>query len=101
MNTGIIVEPLSNKAGKWYEYGLPTWCIDFTPEDGTITLNKDVYVYRTAKEAKEKLTTATATLYKKGEYFIFRTYDDCTNITKHKGEAGGWINDIDLADATQ
>lgn len=97
VNTGVIVEPIANKKGKWVDFGLPKWCIDFNID--TITLVKDVYVYRTAREAKEKPETAQKTLYKKGIYYTFRTYEDCTNITKEQESAGGWIYNPDLYDA--
>lgn len=91
---GVIVEPIEKRKDKWVDFGLPDWCIDFTYD--TVTLKDDVYVYRTSEEAKTKPDTATKVLYKKGDYYIFRTYKGTTNISKKKDSAGGWIDDYDL-----
>ena len=48
------------------------------------------------KEAEEKKDTSTKILYKKGDYYKFRTYGNCTNISKKPDVAGGWINNYDL-----
>lgn len=90
VSTGVIEEKISKRAGKWADYGrLDKW-IDYGVTD-TVTLAKDVYVYNTAQEAKRNVPNERTIIYKAGIYYIYKTYEDCTNITKSKGKAGGWI----------
>ena len=96
---GVIVEPIERRKEKWVHFGLPDWCIDFTYD--TITLKDDVWVYRTADEAVKKEPTSTKILYKKGDYFIYKTYKNCTNISKRKDVAGGWIENTDMHKAEE
>ena len=97
--TGVIVEPIERRKEKWVNFGLPTAFIDFSYD--TVTLKDDVWVYRTAKEAEEKKDTSTKILYKKGEYYKFKTYGNCTNISKKPDVAGGWISNFDLHSAEE
>ena len=97
--TGVIVEPIERRKEKWVDFGLPTAFIDFSFD--TVTLKDDVWVYRTAKEAEEKKDTSTKLLYKKGEYYKFKTYGNCTNISKKPDVAGGWISNFDLHSAEE
>ena len=92
--TGVIVEPIKKREEKWVDFGLPTAFIDFSYD--TVTLLQDVFVYRTAKDAETKPETATKLLYKAGDYFIYKTYGNSTNISKRKDVAGGWISNYDL-----
>lgn len=94
VKTGVIVEPISKRADKWVDFGLPKWCIDFSYD--TVTTKEDVWVYNSADEAREKPEGCRKWLYKAGEYFIYKTAKDCTNISKDKGSAGGWITNHDL-----
>ena len=60
-----------------------------------------MWVYRTAKEAEEKKDTSTKILYKKGRVYKFKTYGNCTNISKKPDVAGGWISNFDLHSAEE
>lgn len=101
---GVVLEPLSNRQdekgrSKWVDFGRPDFCIDFTLD--TLTLNKSVYVYNTAYEAEMNDTTKAITMYKPNNYYVFRVYGNATNITRHKGIAGGWVRNDILFDAEQ
>ena len=98
VNTGVIIEPIQKRKDKWVDFGLPTWCIDFSFD--TVTLKNNVFVYRTAQDAETKPTTATKVEYAKGDYFIYKTHGNCVNISKRKDVAGGWISNSDLRSAT-
>ena len=97
--TGVIIEDISRRGDKWVDFAFPyKWInpdIDDKADYDTITLAKDVYVYRSATDAQEN-NKAKGYLYKAGTYYIYKTFKGkYTNITKTIGVAGGWIrNDI-------
>ena len=88
-SVGIVEEKFS-KRGKWVDFGRADKWIDYGASD-TITLAKDVYVYNSAQEAKRNVPNEKTIVYRSGVYFIYKTYENCTNITKTKGKPGGWI----------
>lgn len=97
--TGVIVEDIAKRKDKWVDFAFPYKWVDPDIDDkadyDTITLAKDVYVYRTADDANEN-NIAKGTLYKHGTYYVYKTFKGkYTNITRTIGVAGGWIrNDI-------
>ena len=97
--TGVIVEDISKRSDKWKDFGFPSKWVNEDTDDlteySTVDLVEPVYVYNTAKEAEENDTTK-GILYKKGTYYIYKTYKGrYSNITRTIGVAGGWIrNDI-------
>lgn len=92
---GVIREPIS-KRDEWVDFGLADYIIDYNPvEEDTITLAKDVYVYNTADEAVKNNHNSETIIYHPNVYYIYKTYKNCTNISRNKGVAGGWIrNDL-------
>ena len=99
VKTGVIIEDISRRGDKWVDFAYPYKWVDATIEDksdyDTITLAKDVYVYRSTDDAQEN-NKEKGTLYKHGTYYVYKTFKGkYTNITRTNGVAGGWIrNDI-------
>lgn len=56
----------------------------------TVKISSTVKVYTNASDAKNK--TNSVSTYPAGTYSIYKIVDGVVNLTRNKGEAGGWIN---------
>lgn len=90
-NINNLKERTWTKCGKfdiYVDYGTSS------NEDAVIyRLNKTVNVYLSAVNAKDNIGAITT--YQAGEYYIYKVSNGMINITKNKGNPGGWINSID------
>lgn len=59
-----------------------------------ITIPVDVNIYITAADALGGINPQGT--FRKGEYFIYKTFGESINISTESGKAGGWINKADL-----
>lgn len=66
---------------------------DDTKVDEVFNVFNTINAYRTAAGAKNRSNPATK--YNQGVYYIYKKYNGMINITKNKGQAGGWINPDD------
>lgn len=57
------------------------------------TLNNSVKVYRNASDAQNDRYHVNS--YQEGKYFVYKKHGQMLNITKTRGQAGGWINPQD------
>lgn len=90
---GVIEEALEKR--KWVyarpdfvEYDLSDEKNQYKPGD-RIFVPEQVQGYQTAMEAMERIHPAAT--YPKGEYFVYKIYQDAVNITRTKGVPGVWI----------
>ena len=61
----------------------------FEVEGDKVILNEDVEVYINADDAKNKKNPKG--VYRKGEYYIYKTSGNTYNIARFQGAPGGWI----------
>ena len=59
-----------------------------------VTLNNDVKVYTTAKNALE--AKSAVSIYQAGTYYIYKRSGNALNIAKTAGSSGGWIDASEL-----